>query len=188
MRCNTLTPQNKNMTTSLSKRVLIPNKTITCGGVKKEELLDRVATEYRLALDAHNMMIRPEFTVTDARETVQLVFLSFDDLKFTRNAYTYEFMTEQFCTDWSSEYLNGQKIRLCLCGDGAQLRLQYPEQSKGERILIAMDPIDCGDDEPLVFNVGYVNSRRSLLGESAPPDRLWSLDWLIAFRLCDITV
>ena len=59
---------------------------------------------------------------------------------------------------------------------GPQLRLQYPEQPKGEYLWVATEPITGSDGYPDVFNVDRDVDGRWLNGNYVNPDNTWNPD------------
>jgi hypothetical protein len=184
--------KNRNKTpieSPIQKRTLTPNKTIKYGAVSKGDLSKKVAKEQNLGDWAKDMMTKPAFTTVDTEGTADLVFLSLKDLGFTESPRTDEFMTAQFCADWSAKHLDGQVIELCLPEDGPHLRLQYNEQPKGEIVWMAMERITDSDGKPDVFYVKrHDDGVRWLSAGCAFPDSRWSLDYRVVFRLRKVTV
>lgn len=185
--------KNRNMTptgSQIQKRTLAPNKTIKYGGVKGKDLLRKVVKEQNLGYWAKDIMTKPEFTTVDTEGTADLVFLSLKDLGFTESPRTDEFMTAQFCTDWSAKHLDGQVIELCLPEDGPHLRLQYDNQPKYKIFWMAMERITDSAGEPFVFRVecGDGGSRWLHAYVVLPDRRRWPLDSpCIVFRLRNLT-
>lgn len=184
--------KNRNNTpieSSIQKRTLVPNKTIKYGAISKGDLSKKVAKEQNLGDWAKDVMTKPAFTTVDTEETVDLVFLSLKDLGFIKSPRTDEFMTAQFCADWSAKNLDGQVIELCLPEDGPHLRLQYDEQPKGEIVWMAMERITDSDGGPCVFGVERRGDGNRWLGAGyAGPGNRWGLGGRIVFRLRKVTV
>lgn len=154
-------------------------KSVSGGGVKKDELTEKVAQGYGLGDKARSAMSDPAFTTTDTPVVADLAFLSLEDLGFLENPQTEDFMTARFCSDWSAKRLDGQVIELCQPEDGPDLRLQYDEQPKDEIIWMAMEPID----GRIFTNDRYSDGRYWLCANSARPGQRWPLKYRFAFRL-----
>ncbi|MEZ4210460.1 MAG: hypothetical protein R3B38_01985 [Patescibacteria group bacterium] len=65
---------------------------------------------------------------------------------------------------------------------GPEMRKQYPDQPKGEVLIIAMEPIADSDGSPLVFHVFHDDHGRWLDAYWGSPGRLWygSHRWVFA--------
>lgn len=69
----------------------------------------------------------------------------------------------------------GRELGLGLCSPevAPHLRLEYKDQSVGERLLVAMKPIHSSDGEPRIFVVEHNEQGRSLDAARARPDDMW---------------
>lgn len=172
----------------IQKRTLNPWKTIQVGGIVPKELIKRIAKEYSLGDWAKDLMGEPAFTVAEKKQPTDLVILTPRDLGFTEMPRTDEFMTKEFCAEWSAKHLAGYAIELCSSEDGPQLRLQYDDQPNGEVLWMAMERITDSDGRPSVFDVERDDDgRRWLHGLCAYPGDRWDLDYRIVFRLRKFT-
>jgi hypothetical protein len=63
-------------------------------------------------------------------------------------------------------------LRLCPAEVGPQLRLQYPEQPRGEFLHVAMEPVVTPRAGPAAFIVGNGGGGLLLIGSDARPERL----------------
>jgi hypothetical protein len=64
-------------------------------------------------------------------------------------------------------------LDLCPAEVGPQLRLQYPDQPKGEWIIIAMNPITDSNDDFRLFSLGHGYEGRWLNGHYGTPGHFW---------------
>ena len=179
--------RNKTPISSLiQKRTFDVWKTIQVGGMPKDKLVASVNNES--SKWAKDIMGKPAFTVAEKKEPVDLVSISLRDLGFTESPRTNEFMTAQFCADWSAKHLDGQVIELCASEDGPQLRRQYEDQPKGEYVWMAMERITASGGGPYVFYVERCGAgTRWLRGDYASSGNRWNLGSRIVFRLRKIT-
>ncbi|MDD5318259.1 MAG: hypothetical protein PHF79_00340 [Candidatus Pacebacteria bacterium] len=166
----------------IQKRTLTPWKTIKVGGMSKKKLAESVKDE---SSDyAKGIMGKPAFSVAEKEEDVDLIDLTPRDLGFTANPRTDEFMTKEFCAEWSAKRLDGYVIELCSPEDGPQLRRQYQDQPNSEVVWMAMERISDSDGDPLVFSVERSDDgHRWLCGRWSYPGRRWVLGIRIVFRL-----
>lgn len=74
--------------------------------------------------------------------------------------------------------------RLCTLEEAMQLRLQYKDQPDGERILVAMEPIEDDDGDLYVFFIVRVGSDLWLVTDYDNPGYVWNSDyrWVFALR------
>lgn len=114
----------------------------------------KTAEDFRHALGQAKMTIggwgedllgKSSFTASEMETEVDLVSISVGDLGFTQPADRREIMARAFELG----------LDLCPAEVGPQLRLQYPDQPKGEWFMIAMEPITGSDGYPNVFCVGH---------------------------------
>ncbi len=74
-------------------------------------------------------------------------------------------------------------LDLCPPEVGPQLRLQYDDQPRGERVFIGMRPIISSDGEPRLFVVEHGQEGLSLDAARARPTGAWAADDLFVFCL-----
>ena len=79
----------------------------------------------------------------------------------------------------------GNRLGLELCPPdlGPNLRLEYEDQPLGERLYIAMKPINSSDGEPRIFAVANNADGLSLDAARARPDDAWAADDKFVFCL-----
>lgn len=133
--------------------------------------LDQEGIEFRRWGESSLLMMHLEET---KGASIELVLLSFDDLGLKDVA------------EYSAICRTGQDLGLRLCPQevGPALRLQYLDQPRGERVLVAMSAIVDHDAEGCAFCVGNEPwGARYLEGDSGSYNDLWSNDTLIAFSL-----
>ena len=177
-------------TKEIVKRVLTPWRTITVGGTTTEALTkaieEKKGTKEKNEVGdyARDIMGKDAFVVASKPEQVDLVILTPADFGFTAMPRTDEFLTKKFLAEWSAKHLEGCLIELCEPEDGAQLRLQYQDQPKGEVLWIAMERITGSDGHPDVFRVErHGDGRRWLDAHWVYPYAQWSLGARLVFRL-----
>ncbi len=119
---------------------------------------------YRVSNWAKNILSQPAFKAADKEIEIDLVIATIKDLGF------------QESTPRSRIYKRAQEIGLELCPAevGPQLRIQYPDQTKGEWLLVAMEPITDSDGDLSVFEVKHGFGGRWLGGNGGDPDCVWS--------------
>lgn len=121
---------------------------------------------------AKDIMGKPAFTVANKEEEVILAEITVADLGFKDGA-TYAAICEKVVgTEVSFE---GQDYIVELCPNevGSQLRLQRPNQEKGEWLRIAMEPITDSDGDLRIFNVGHGDGYLWLSGSFGHPDHVY---------------
>lgn len=140
----------------------------------------RTADDFRRALRdggfklgdwANDILGKPPFEAATEETGVDLVVKSVAELGFKDGA------TRRQIYNRAKEL----GLNLCPAEVGPQLRLQYKDQSVGEWILIAMEPILDSAGDPRVFIVECVDSGLWLYGSRyGGPDYFWLLGvrWL----------
>jgi len=73
---------------------------------------------------------------------------------------------------------------LCEPDDAPALRLAYTDQSLGEWLYVAMEPVRDSDGDLWVFRLGYVAGGMWLYGRYAGPDGAWDPGGSFLFRSC----
>jgi len=123
---------------------------------------------------ANDIIGKPAFSVSaDEKKEIELVRVTVAEFGF-KNGATLE-----------NIYARANELGLDLCPNevGPQLRLQYKDQPKGERIRIAMDPIKDSDGDPCVFHVVRSDGGESWLSTDYDyPGFVWSSDDVWVFR------
>ena len=72
-------------------------------------------------------------------------------------------------------------LELCPAEVGPALRLQYPDQPRGEWVLVAMEAITVRYGIRFIFNVGHDSGELWLCGNYGDPDGFWDADDRFAF-------
>lgn len=129
-------------------------RTIKLGTYKSVKTL-RMALERadnRVSDWATDILAKPAFTVASEVTEVDLVILSVEELGFKEGA----------C--YKDIYARAKELGLELCPAevGPQLRLQYPDQTPGEWLRVAMEPITGLAGDPILFGVERRGSGRWL--------------------------
>ena len=151
-------------------------KTIMIGtGVKDGEgfCFELEKKDYRIGDWARDMLGQKVFTVATAEEAVDLVRLSVADLGFKEGAR------------YDAIYARAIELGLELCPAevGPQLRVQYPDQPRGELLLIAMETIRDSHGDLRVFCLGRDANGRWLSGSCGLPAFFRRAVSLFVFRL-----
>ena len=142
-------------------------RTIKIGtGLKTADDFRRALTSagFRIGTWANDILGQPAFTAAAAESTLGLVVASVADLGFNHGATLKEI------------YARAKELGLELCPAevGPQLRLQYPDQPRGEWLFIAMEPIAGSGGYPTVFGVEHDDDGRWLNGVFyGVPDCFW---------------
>jgi hypothetical protein len=112
--------------------------------------------------------------------TMSLVMLSVADLGFPEGATTIQIIGSAFDTDQDGDLApftkgRGTEFNLGLCPPevGPELRLQFSDQSAGERVHVAMKPIFSSDGEPRIFVLAHEARGLSLDAARARPQDRW---------------
>ena len=115
---------------------------------------------------ANDLLGKPAFTVAAVETEVDLVKVTVAKLGFKEGA-----RCDQI-------YARAKELGLKLCPPevGPQLRLQYRDQSDGERILIGMKPIRDSFGDLSVFGVWRGDGDLWLCSFCDDPIRVWSAD------------
>ncbi len=84
----------------------------------------------------------------------------------------------------------GLGLEMCPAWMGLKLRLVYQNQSVGEWLRIAMEPIKDLKGDLSIFAVCHIHSGLYLYGHYSPPDRLWYADeyWVLVLRSSPLAV
>jgi hypothetical protein len=134
----------------------------------------RDANGFRAALEkaqfyigdlASDLLDKPVFTVSREAKEVELVIVSVADLGFKKAGTRKDI------------YARATELGLVLCPAevGPQLRLQYPEQAKGEWLFIGMEPIEISAHDSRIFEVERRNNNEPWLGsENGDSNHSWN--------------
>lgn len=119
---------------------------------------------------------------------VQLVRVTVADLGFSDSALTREILGSDRDRDvfgHSAPFSGGRAVQLglalCPPAVGPQLRLDYKEQPRGERLYIGMKPIRTDDGEPRIFVLAKADERLSLEAARARPEDRWAAEDTFVF-------
>lgn len=148
-------------------------RTLTIGGVLKEELEKRFGDGFFVSDWAKDIMSKPEFTTLPESTGIQLAKVKVKDLGFTEMPTTTELFTRI-----------KEVGSLCPAEVGPYLRLVDKDQPKGEVYWVAMEPITGSVGSPNVFLVGRDDGgERWLSADYANPVNRWGLEGEIVFCL-----
>ena len=141
------------------------SEAIMCGGMQ---------TGYR----AHDILGKPGFGVNPGAIEVELVVASVAELGFKNSA------------KFSAICSRIRELGYDLCPNevGPQLRLQYKNQPRGERLIIAMEPIVALGSYLGVFEVIHDMNGLWISSDSGHPDSLWPDKSLFVFVRRQIVV
>lgn len=118
------------------------------------------AGDYRLGDWASNMFDQGAFTVAVQPAEIELIVASNADLGRPEGCIYQE----------TCDLIVASGHTLCEPEDGPQLRLQYPDQPKGESLILAMKPIRGSGGDLSVFRVGHGDNGRWLHAGFGDPD------------------
>jgi hypothetical protein len=155
--------QKQNTTVRMAEQVW---KTITLGtGLKTADDFRKAIKEAGMKLGdwANGILGQPAFTAANVETEVDLVNVSAGELGFPHGAARRDIIAKALELG----------LQLCPAEVGPQLRLQYPDQPRGEWLIIAMQPITDSDGDPSVFDVGLDSGGRWLDGVYGYPGRVW---------------
>ena len=112
---------------------------------------------------AKDILGQPAFSVVDKEIKIDLSIMSLAELGFGSGAHY-----NQIC-----ESLGRFSLKKCPAEIGPQMRLQYPNQPKGEWLIVFMNPIIASDDNLRIFHVGHNDRGRWLVGDLCNLDHMW---------------
>ena len=123
----------------------------------------------------NDILGKPAFKVAEAETEVELVVVSVGEFGFKDGATR------------AAIYKRANELGLDLCPNevGPQLRLQYKDQPKGERLLIAMEPIAASVGHIEVFCISrHDDGERWLNGVLGDPGIFWvaGIHWVFLRR------
>lgn len=169
-------------------KTLTPVKTIRCGGIAIADLYNQVQQKGEVGLMAKTVMYNNAFTVAEKPEKHDLVFLTIgNDLGFTEEPYGHEFMTKEFCLEWSTRHLDGQQvIGLCSEEDAPQLFSQ-DDCLFNKNIWMAMKPVLGFNGDMFVLGIVYdIDDVGSPWLQASHDNGVWPLDTVVVYRLCKL--
>ena len=150
-------------------------KTIKLGTIKNADEFRKALKKagFKISDWANDIIGKPAFTVASSEEEIQLVNLSVEELGFKNGA------------KYGDICARGKELGLELCPNevGPQLRLQYKDQSKGEWLRIAMEPITASGGSLLIFHVELDDDVLWLGSGLGHSDSFWCADRRFVFRL-----
>ncbi|MBI4120113.1 MAG: hypothetical protein HY454_01475 [Parcubacteria group bacterium] len=148
-------------------------RTLTIGGVSKDELVRRLGDGFYLSNWAKDIMSKPEFVTAPEPHEVSLARVKVRGFGFNETPTT----TKLF--DRIKEVGD-----LCPAEVGPHLRLVDKDQPKRTWYWVAMEPITDSDGDPNIFDVLRDDGgRRWLNARYARPGRRWDLEDEIVFCL-----
>ncbi|MBU1032772.1 hypothetical protein KJ937_02475, partial [Patescibacteria group bacterium] len=151
----------------LDPKELKPWQNIKLGTHAKDELVRELeVSDFHVSDWAKDMMAQDAFTVATEEIELELIVVTVAELGFKNGA-----SFKQIC-----ERAKERGLELCPAEVGAQLRRQYQDQSYGEWLLIAMDPITASDGGLGVFRVGHGNGGFWLRSRNGRPGGPWDPD------------
>jgi len=122
---------------------------------------------------ANDILGKTAFSVATKKKDVDLVVVSVEELGFKDGARLKDI------------YAAAKKRGLELCPNevGPELRLQYEDQSKGEWVIIGMEPITDSDGALSLFSVEHDGNGLWLYTDYDSPDYIWNGDDRFVFVL-----
>ena len=163
---------------------LVPWKSIQSGGFSPHKLIANM-DEDRISKDARAVLsVSPRLKT---RGTVDLVVLDVGQLHFDEFAFPREFMSKNFCSMWSSKFLDRQAIELCANEDAAEFCIQHPNCYFIKPIHFVKEPVLTQDDRRRwLFEVEHNSQRGCCLGVGEVIDgERWTTNRMLVFRLVD---
>jgi len=149
-------------------------KTINLGTHKSSNDLAMALKSAQFRIGEYAAQILKKIAIAPGTTEIELVNVSVRELGFKKRA--------------TSAQINARAMELGLdlvpAEVGPQLRLQYPDQPYGERVLIGMDPIGNSEGDPSVFGVVHELGGRSLGTSCGDAECFWiaELRWVFAHR------
>jgi len=133
------------------------------------------ADEYRTAIKsaggrisnwADDILSKPAFTVSDQPTDIDLVLVTVAELGYEKGATRAEIYKR------AAEF----GLEPCPAEVGPALREQYMDQSKGEWIIVGMEPIVGSYGDPFIFDVEHDANALWLDDNYGGPDDVWDAD------------
>lgn len=163
-------------------RVVVPNspqfpvsKTVKIGtGLKTPDDFKRAfkSRGCRIAFTVDSVFYNENsFTGSEMEKEMDLVFITVADLGFKSGASHWQIMSQ-------AELMG---LELCPAEIGPQLRLQYRDQERGERLFIGMEPVTAPGMGQTVFSVDHDSYGLAIGGNSWQPEVKWEADSRFVF-------
>jgi hypothetical protein len=127
---------------------------------------------FKLSKEVEYLLNQEAFWVASEERGIDLVVMSAADLGLAESARLRHIYTRA----------QERGLELCPPEVAAQLRQQYPNQPKGERLNIAMEPIQDSDGYWRIFAVEHDDRGRWLGSYEANPEHAWDANLLFVFR------
>ncbi len=126
---------------------------------------------FRIGDWANDILDKPAFTVAIEEIELDLIVVNVAELGFKNGATRKRI------------YARAKELGLDLCPAevGPQLRLQYKDQSNGEWLVVAMEPITDSDGSLELFRVERLGSALWLRSYYGRPDDVWPADYRFVF-------
>lgn len=141
-------------------------KTIHLGtGLKTADDFGKAVKSALMKIDdrANDILDKSAFTVAQVETEVELACATVKELTGKNMATLRDIFDAIRCIG-----------DLCPAEAGPQLRLQYTDQPKGERLVIAMEPITDSDGGLRLFSVEHCGDGPWLSADFGDPDGVWS--------------
>jgi len=122
---------------------------------------------------ANDILGKPAFTVVTEETELDLVVVSVKELTGKNEAPLKEIFARA----------KEKGLQLCPNQVGPELRLQYEDQSKGEWVIIGMEPITDSDGDLSLFRVVHGGGGLWLDANYGCPDSIWDGDYRFVFVL-----
>lgn len=142
-------------------------RTIKLGtGLKTADDFRKAIKDKRMRIGdyANDILGKPQFTVATEETEVDLVIVSVEELGYKNGAKL------------NNIYARAEERGLQRCPSevGPQLRLQYTDQPKDERLIMGMKPITGSDGSLDLFRVAHDDRVLWLYSRYVNPDDFWS--------------
>lgn len=148
-------------------------KTLTIGGITKENLLDQLAKQgVQFNAYAKILFDDPGFVVSEKIETVNLVNVSSLELGLTKPSYYNDIVVSA----------KAQGLKLCPLSLGAFLRLEHLDQAEGPYLHVASAKPKLDEEYPNGFYLRNLENVMWLRGYRASDDWEWPVDSEFVFR------
>ncbi len=142
-------------------------KTITLGGITKEELLDQLIKQgIQFNAYAKTLFADPEFLVSEKIETVNLVKVNSLELGLTKPSYYKDIVA----------IAEAKGLKLCPLNLAAFLRLECLDQAEGPYLHIASAKPKQDEEYPTGFYIRNLEGVLWLRGYRSSDDWEWPVD------------
>ncbi|MDD5098461.1 MAG: hypothetical protein PHD31_01970 [Candidatus Pacebacteria bacterium] len=148
-------------------------KTIRIGGFRNADEISKAIKKSGMKIGDYTNDILGKIPLATSETDINVVLLSVAELGFKDGA------------EYGKICSRAKELGLELCPAeiGPQLRLQYKDQSNGEWIIVAMEPITGSDGDLRLFHVGRYGNDLWLSSYYGRSDYFWSSGYRFVFSL-----